>query len=215
MAGFGDEDQILDPEAAEPTTIEAGLHGHHHSRQQLDVARLVVERQFVNVQADTVTCAVDVVVESPGVIEHATAHRVDLARRPAGPHGVDAVLLIARVLTDGRLSEWVQLCAELQLTALVEVHDEDELQAALDARATVIGINSRDLRTFKTDLAGAIKLRALIPDATLAVAESGIHTPDDIQAITNAGFDAGLIGEALMTASDPGAALRALTGHPS
>jgi indole-3-glycerol phosphate synthase len=129
--------------------------------------------------------------------------------------GADAVLLIARVLTDGRLSEWVQLCAELQLTALVEVHDENELQAALDARATVIGVNSRDLRTFKTDLAGAIKLRALIPAATLAVAESGIHTPDDIQAVTSAGFDAGLVGEALMTASDPGAALRALTGRPS
>ena len=128
--------------------------------------------------------------------------------------GADAVLLIARILADGRLSEWVDLCRELRLTALVEIHDEDELKAALEARAAVVGVNCRDLRSFRTDLAVAERLRPLIPQGTLAVAESGIHCPADVETVRRAGFDACLVGEALMAAPDPGESLRDLLRDP-
>jgi indole-3-glycerol phosphate synthase len=96
------------------------------------------------------------------------------------------------------------------LDALVEVHNEAEMERAARAGATVIGINNRDLRTFVTTLETSERLRPLVPAGAVAVAESGIDTPADIKRLREARFDAFLIGEALMRAPDPGAKLRAL-----
>jgi len=94
----------------------------------------------------------------------------------------------------------------------VEVHDEDELERALAESAALIGVNNRDLRTFRTDLATSERLRPLIPPERIMVAESGIKTPQDVQRLLLADIRAFLVGEALMRAADPGSALHALFG---
>ncbi|HHW42963.1 MAG TPA: indole-3-glycerol phosphate synthase TrpC [Desulfotomaculum sp.] len=127
--------------------------------------------------------------------------------------GADAVLLIAAVLDDGRLAGFQQLAAELGLSALVEVHTAEELKRALDAGATVVGINNRDLRTFQTDLSTTCRLREKITDPrVLVVSESGIHTRRDMLALAACGVDAVLVGEALVRASDPGEKVKELLG---
>lgn len=124
--------------------------------------------------------------------------------------GADAVLLIVAALDDGELASFVELADRVGLDALVEVHDEAELARALDAGARLVGVNQRDLRTFSVDRERALRVGALVPDGILKVAESGITSSDDLARLASAGFDAVLVGEALVTASDPGAALRAL-----
>jgi indole-3-glycerol phosphate synthase len=124
--------------------------------------------------------------------------------------GADAVLLIVAILSEETLAELLAAARELELDALVEVHTVAELERALRAAATLIGINSRDLRTFDTTLETAERLRPLVPPGVLAVAESGIDTPADLVRLRAAGFEAFLIGEALMRAADPGAKLRSL-----
>ena len=93
---------------------------------------------------------------------------------------------------------------------VVEVHDEKELEEALWAGASIVGVNNRDLRTFEVDLDTLVRLGALIPEDKLFVAESGIHKKDDIEKLERAGANAFLIGEHLLTASDPGCALEDL-----
>jgi indole-3-glycerol phosphate synthase len=124
--------------------------------------------------------------------------------------GADAVLLIARILSPARLREYREQASELGLAVLVEVHDEWELEAAGAAAADLVGINSRDLDTFQTDLAIAGRLAPLLPAGVVAVAESGIRTAADMVRLRAAGIHAFLIGETLMSAPDPGAALREL-----
>lgn len=126
--------------------------------------------------------------------------------------GADAVLLIARILEDRRLSELLALASELGLGALVEVHDERELDRAVALDARIIGVNSRDLDTFEVDLPAALRLGRRIPPSCLAVAESGIHTPGDVQRVREAGFHAMLVGEALLRSADPRARLAELLG---
>jgi indole-3-glycerol phosphate synthase len=124
--------------------------------------------------------------------------------------GADAALLIVAVLADAQLAELRAAGAELGLAMLVEAHTADEVTRAVAAGATLIGINNRDLKTFATSLATAERLRPLLPAGTLAVAESGIETAADVTRLRAAGYDAFLVGEALMRQPDPGAALRAL-----
>ena len=126
--------------------------------------------------------------------------------------GADAVLLIVGALSAGELVEFVSLSRRLQLDALVEVHDEAEAEAALAAGAGLIGVNQRDLVTFEVDTHRAARVAGHLPDGVTRVAESGIRTPDDVLRLADAGFDAVLVGEALVTAADPGVVLAALRG---
>lgn len=124
--------------------------------------------------------------------------------------GADAVLLIAALLEGSFLRDLLAGVEELGMDALVEVHCESELERALSAGATLIGINSRDLRSFKVSLDVSVRLAALLPRGTVAVAESGIRTSEDIRRLSSAGFRGFLIGESLMRAVSPGAALAEL-----
>ena len=130
--------------------------------------------------------------------------------------GADAVLLIVRALTDTQLSSLLALARQLGMDALVETHSADEVRRALDAGATIIGVNNRDLDTLKTDVSLAPRLRSLVPSRCVFVAESGISSPDQIAALQDAGVDAVLIGEALLRSPDPGALLAQLVeaGQP-
>lgn len=127
--------------------------------------------------------------------------------------GADAVLLIAAALSDAELTACAAVADELGLAALVEVHDEEELVRALGAGATLVGVNQRDLRTFQVDHDRACAMAAAIPPGVVAVAESGIRDADDARRLAAAGYDAILVGETLMRASDRPAQLRELTGH--
>jgi indole-3-glycerol phosphate synthase len=124
----------------------------------------------------------------------------------------DAVLLIAAALNDGDLRGLLLVVDKAQIEALVEVHDERELDRALSAGARIVGVNNRDLRSLEVDLGTAMRLSPRIPDDVVAVAESGIRGRDDALRLHDAGYDALLVGEHLMRAPDPGAALRALLG---
>ena len=124
--------------------------------------------------------------------------------------GADAVLLIVAALTPTQIGEYQTLAQSLGMAALVEVHTEPEMQIALDVGANLIGINSRDLNTFVTDLGTVERLAAMVPSDVTLVAESGIKTPADVQRVANAGAKAILVGETLMRAPDIGAALREL-----
>jgi indole-3-glycerol phosphate synthase len=125
--------------------------------------------------------------------------------------GASAVLLIAAVLTDGELRRFREIAEdELGLAALVEVHTEVELERALDARATLIGINNRNLQNFDVSLAVTERLAPLVPKDVTVVAESGIRDGSDIERLHRCGVNAFLIGESLMTAADPAEALRNL-----
>lgn len=126
--------------------------------------------------------------------------------------GADAILLIAALLDDRQLCEYRRQAASLGMAALVEVHTEGELLRALDTGAELIGINNRDLRTFVTDIGTSLRLAARIPAGRVVVAESGIRSRGEIEALAGAGVRAFLIGETLVTAPDPGAKLRELRG---
>lgn len=124
--------------------------------------------------------------------------------------GADAVLLIARLLTSRRLENLAGLCYKMQLTPLVEVHGEDEIEAALSSGARVIGINNRDLATLTVDIGRTLKLREMIPADRIVVSESGIRSGGDIRTLAGAGVDAFLIGERLLRKGNPGEELKKL-----
>jgi indole-3-glycerol phosphate synthase len=124
--------------------------------------------------------------------------------------GADAVLLIAACLPGGLLGELLALAKAIGLHTLIEVVDEAEFRQADDAGAMAIGVNNRDLRTFTVDPARTERLIPCYRDEQVAVCESGIHTPQDVARLLRAGVDGFLIGEALMTASDPAAHLERL-----
>ncbi len=127
----------------------------------------------------------------------------------------DAILLIVAALQQQELTLLAQQAEKFGLDVLCEVHDEAELQRALDAGCDLIGVNSRDLRTFKVDLATAFKLVEAMPKNVLAVAESGIHNGADIARLRAAGYGAFLIGESLMKEKSPGGALKKLLAEAS
>lgn len=127
----------------------------------------------------------------------------------------DAILLIVAALPQSELKNLAQRAAACGLDVLCEAHDLDEIQRASDAGCNLIGVNARDLRTFKVDLETAVRLADSIPKNALAVAESGIHKGSDIARLRAAGYQAFLIGESLMSAQSPGKALRALLEESS
>jgi indole-3-glycerol phosphate synthase len=129
--------------------------------------------------------------------------------------GGDALLLIASILEQGQLQEYIELAEQLGLASLVEVHTKAELGKALAAGAEIIGINNRDLQTFSTDLKKTLELAPLIPQGKIVVAESGITTRKDIELLMQAGVHCFLIGEALMQADDIGKKLRELLARES
>ena len=128
----------------------------------------------------------------------------------ARAHGADAILLIVAMLTPDSLAELVELAKTFWMQCLVEVHDEQELAVALDSGAEIVGVNNRDLRTFKTDLAVTERLAALVPAGKVIVSESGVSSREHILRVKEAGAHAVLIGEALVTAEDAGKRLREL-----
>jgi len=125
----------------------------------------------------------------------------------AKANGADAVLLILSALDDSEFLRFHKRSRELGLDALCEVHDESELQRALNLGAEIIGVNNRDLRTFAVDLGTSERLAPKIPPGVVRVAESGIRRGDDIRWLRACGYDAFLVGESLMRADDPGAEL--------
>lgn len=116
--------------------------------------------------------------------------------------GASAVLLICSLLDTDTIRRWIKLCDSLGLSALVEAHTADEVYSAIAAGARVIGVNNRNLRDFTVDINNCTKLRKLVPDNIIFVAESGIKTRDDIKVLENAGVNAVLIGETLMRNPD-------------
>jgi indole-3-glycerol phosphate synthase len=128
--------------------------------------------------------------------------------------GADAVLLIVAALTDPELASLLAQAARWQLETLVEAHDAREIDRAVDAGATIVGVNHRDLRTLEVSTHTSEKLVARLPRGVVAVAESGLRTPADLARLTAAGFHAFLVGERLMTTPDPGAALKELRTCP-
>ena len=125
-------------------------------------------------------------------------------------YGADAILLIVAALSQVELIGLAMESRGHGLDVLCEVHDEAELQRALEAGCKLIGVNNRDLRTFKVDLETAIRLSGSIPKNVIGVAESGINTGADLTRLRAAGYQAFLIGESLMRAESPGEALRSL-----
>ncbi len=123
--------------------------------------------------------------------------------------GADAVLLIVAALSDSELTRFVALAETLGLAALVEVHDEAEAERAVNAGARLVGVNQRDLHSFEVDTARALRMAKALPDGVTTVAESGIANHDDIARLAEAGYDAVLVGEALVRAGDPPAAAEA------
>jgi indole-3-glycerol phosphate synthase len=128
--------------------------------------------------------------------------------------GASAVLLIVRILDDAQLRGYRQLTESLSMSALVEVHDEAELERAVMTGARIIGVNNRDLSTFTTDLATTERLAAMTPATAILVGESGIHSVEDVERLAAAGVDAVLVGEALMRSPDPRATARAFGAVP-
>lgn len=127
--------------------------------------------------------------------------------------GASAVLLICSILDYKTLAKYRTLAEDLGLAALVETHDEDEVKMALDAGASIIGVNNRNLRTFEVNAANCLRLRDKVPDGILFVAESGINSKDDIKLLTENRVDAVLIGEAMMKSPDKKAFLAELRGE--
>lgn len=126
--------------------------------------------------------------------------------------GASAVLLICAILDDAQLREYLALCDGLGLSALVEAHDEAEVDRALNAGARILGVNNRDLKNFTVDTENSRRLRARIPEDVLFVSESGVRTAEDVARLAAIGADAVLIGETLMRAPDKTAKLRELKG---
>lgn len=127
--------------------------------------------------------------------------------------GADAVLLICSLLSEDTVRKWIKLCDSLGLSALVEAHDADEVGMAVRAGARIIGVNNRNLKTFEVDVRNCLRLREQIPEEILFVAESGIRTREDIEALERGKVDGVLIGETLMRSGDKKAMLSYLRGE--
>jgi indole-3-glycerol phosphate synthase len=128
----------------------------------------------------------------------------------AAANNADAILLIAAILTDVEMRRYRELAASFGMAVLVEVHDSEELKAAISSGADMIGVNNRNLHNFEVSLDTSLKLAEQIPSSAVRVAESGIHSHADVAKLAAAGFQAFLVGEHLMKSGDPAAALKAL-----
>lgn len=126
--------------------------------------------------------------------------------------GAKAILLICAILDKPQLRDYLAICEDLGLSALVEAHDEDEISAALDCGARIIGVNNRNLKDFSVNQENSRRLRSLVPSDKIFVSESGVNRAEDISALREIGVNAVLIGEALMRAGDKTTKLRELRG---
>lgn len=124
--------------------------------------------------------------------------------------GAKAILLICAILCKNQIEEYLGICDELGISAIVETHDEEEIETAVSANARIIGVNNRNLKDFSVNSENALNLRSLIPSDRVFISESGLKTPEDIANVKRAGADAVLIGETLMRAGDKKAALALL-----
>lgn len=126
--------------------------------------------------------------------------------------GASAVLLICAILSEAQMKAYMEICETLGLSALVEAHDETEVEKALSAGARMIGVNNRNLKDFTVDTENSRRLRSMIPKGTLFVSESGVSGPEDVERLVQIGADAVLVGEALMRAFDKKEMLSKLRG---
>jgi indole-3-glycerol phosphate synthase len=126
--------------------------------------------------------------------------------------GADAILLIARILTTEQLKRFLELCRTFGMAALTEIHDQDDLEKALECGAEIIGINNRDLDTFEISLNTTLELAPRIPEGHLKVSESGINCGEDVQPLKQVGVQAILVGTSLMQSHDIGEKVRELAG---
>lgn len=126
--------------------------------------------------------------------------------------GAKAVLLICSILTPEQIKNYIKVCDSLEMSALVEAHDDEEVKTAVECGARIIGVNNRNLKDFSVDTGNSRKLRELVPQDIIFVSESGVKTAEDITLLRESGVDAVLIGEALMKAADKSAKLAELKG---
>jgi indole-3-glycerol phosphate synthase len=168
---------------------------------------VLTDAEFFGGSADDLA-AVRAAVEAPVLRKDFTVSARDVC--DARVMGADAVLLIAAALDDRELADFHALAGEIGLDALVEIHDEMEVQRAVEVGATLIGVNQRDLMTFEVDTARAVRLAPLMPPGSVRVAESGISTVDDARPLAAAGYHAVLVGESLVRAQDPVTAVAGL-----
>jgi indole-3-glycerol phosphate synthase len=154
---------------------------------------------------------VHLVTRLPVLRKDFLVHPAQLMEARAG--GADAALLIAGAVSPSELKALVATADDLGLAALVEAHGADDLAAAVDTGAPVVGVNARDLETLEMDEEGALELLSTVPDDRVRVFESGIRSREQVERAAAAGADAVLVGEALMRAADPGEALRGLLGR--
>ena len=157
-------------------------------------------------------------IKSSGASRRAPVLRKDFIFDPyqvyeARSVGADALLLIVAILESPQLKDLLALSMSLWMQCLVEVHDQGELEVALEAEAEIIGINNRDLRTFTTDLAVTEQLAPLVPRGKIIVSESGINSKADLARLAAFGVNAALVGEALVTATDVAGKVREFTGQ--
>lgn len=158
-----------------------------------------------DLQAARAACSLPVLRKDFTVVAHDVAD--------ARLMGADCVLLIAAALTRDELVRFHRLAVDIGLDVLVEIHDERELDVALAADATLIGVNQRDLVTFQVDHERALRMAGVIPDGVVKVAESGVRGRDDAVALHAAGYHAVLVGETLVTSADPADSVRLLRGE--
>jgi indole-3-glycerol phosphate synthase len=195
----GELRQVYDPTAIAQAYVSAGAVGisvltePHHFLGSLDDLRRV--RKVVNVPV----LRKDFIGETYQLLE-------------AAAWGADVVLLIVAALEPGHCEILYREAIELNLEVIVEVHTREELGVALSCEQAIIGVNSRDLKTLRTDLDVAYDLAKAIPDDRLCIAESGIRTPEDIAGLQAAGYDGFLVGESLLREPFPGKALKGLLG---
>ena len=126
--------------------------------------------------------------------------------------GADAILLIVRILSDEQLRDYLQLARSLGMAVLVETHDANEVERALNCGAAIIGINNRDLATFTVDLNTTLELKKMVTGGKVLVSESGIHTRDQVQSLEDGGIDAILVGESIVSSKNIAGKIRELLG---
>jgi len=192
----------------------AGLASDYESGGASVISVLTEQRRFGGSLADlaAVRTAVDVPILCKDFV--VSSYQVWEARA----HGADMVLLIVAALEQEALVSLVERVQSLGMTALVEVHDEDEVARAVDAGARVIGVNSRDLRTLQVDRSTFARVVPSVPAGVVRIAESGVRGPHDVLEFARAGADAVLVGESLVTGRDPRAAVADLVAagqHPA
>jgi indole-3-glycerol phosphate synthase len=189
-------------EKADPIKI-----GQIYERAGASAISLLTDQKFFNGHLENLP-AVKQAVNLPVLRKDFIIDEIQI--REALVWGADAILLIVRILSESQLKEFLHISQENGLAALVEVHNWEDLEKALDAGAVIIGINNRDLDTFEINLQTTLKLAAQIPEGHIIVGESGIHNPKDIEGLKGSKVNAVLVGSSLMSSDDIEAKTKAI-----